>query len=235
MMNNYMADLFFGGTSSSTSGSIFSASNFGDLALMRSGVYTKLLKSYYSNIDEASDTKKSTSDTVTTIRDKVAKEKAAETQNSETNKVLSGLKSAAKTLETDAKSLSEMDFDTTNKEDLYAAVKKVVNSYNSVIDSAGKTDLTSVSQSITWMKTAANSRQTQLNNVGITIGTDGKLSLDEEKFNKARTLDIKSLMSGDSSYVASMSQRATGLYNLAANQISSSTGNTFYSSSGVLK
>lgn len=237
MINNSMANLFFGGSNSSASGSFFSASNLGDLSLMRSGVYTKLLRSYYSKVGGDSDSKsgKTTSDTITSIRDKVASEKATETQNTEANKVLSGLKSSAKTLEEDAKSLTTMDFNTTNKEDIYAAVKKMVTSYNSALDSAGKTDLASVSQSVKWMTNAATVREKQLNSVGVTIGTDGKLSIDEEKFNKANMADIKTLFSGSSSYAAGISQRATGLYNLAANQISSSIGSSLYSSSGVLK
>ena len=47
MFNNSLADSLFGSRNSIWSGSFFSASNLGDLGLMKSGVYTKMLKSYY--------------------------------------------------------------------------------------------------------------------------------------------------------------------------------------------
>lgn len=47
-MNSMIANTLFGSKSSISAGSFLSASNFGDLSLMRSGVYTKMLKSYYA-------------------------------------------------------------------------------------------------------------------------------------------------------------------------------------------
>lgn len=236
MMNSTMADMLFGGSNSYGTGSIFSASNFGDLALMKSGVYTKMLRSYYEKVEgSTSGTKKETTSQFTNVRDKVASEKESALKISKENESLSSLKSTAKSLETNAKSLAGMDFDESTKEEIYSAVKKVVDSYNSVVDSSGKTDLASISQSVKWMTDSASVREKQLKNLGITIGTDGKLSVDEEKFKAANLTDIKSLMAGKSSYVSGLAQRATGLYNLASNQISSSSGKSLYSSSGVLK
>lgn len=235
MMNNMMADMLFGGSSSFGTGSIFSSSNFGDLALMKNGVYKKMIRSYYEKVEGSSDTKKETTNQFTNVRDKVAKEKENALKISKENEALSSMKSTAKSLETNAKSLAGMDFDGSTKEEIYSAVKKMADSYNSVVDSAGKTGLTSISQSVKWMTDSASVREKQLKKLGITVGTNGKLSIDEEKFKAANLTDIKSLMAGKSSYVSGLAQRATGLYNLASNQMSTSAGKTLYSSSGVLK
>lgn len=236
MINSTLADALFGSSNSYGTGSFFSSSNFGDLALMRSGVYTKMLRSYYEKVEGESDTKKTTTaNQFTNIRDKVESEKTNALQVSKVNEQLSSVKSTAKSLETNAKSLAGMDFDESTKEELYDAVKKVADSFNSVIDSSGKADLASISQSVKWMTDSASVREKQLNKLGITIGTDGKLSVDEDKFKAANLTDIKSMMQGNSSYISSIAQRATGLYNLASNQISSNAGKSLYSSSGVLK
>lgn len=236
MINSTMADMLFGGSNSYGTGSIFSASNFGDLALMKSGVYTKMLKSYYSKVEgSTSDTKKETTSQFTNVRDKVAQEKESALKISKANESLSKLKSTAKSLETNATSLAGMDFDESTKDEIYSAVKKMADSFNSVVDSAGKTDLASISQSVKWMTDSVSVREKQLGKLGITMGTDGKLSVDEEKFKAANLTDIKSVMAGKSSYISGIAQRATGLYNLASNQMSSNSGKSLYSSSGVLK
>lgn len=236
MMNSTMADMLFGGSSSYGTGSIFSASNFGDLALMKSGVYTKMLRSYYEKVEgSTSDKKKETTSQFTNVRDKVASEKESALKISKANESLSKLKSTAKSLETNATSLAGMNFDESTKDEIYSAVKKMADSFNSVVDSAGKTDLASISQSVKWMTDSVSVREKQLGKLGITIGTDGKLSVDEEKFKAANLTDIKSVMAGKSSYISGIAQRATGLYNLASNQMSSNSGKSLYSSSGVLK
>ena len=63
MFNTSLADSLFGGSKSVGSGSFFSASNFGDLALIKSGVYTKMMKSYVSKMTEGEGTDDSSTDT----------------------------------------------------------------------------------------------------------------------------------------------------------------------------
>mgnify|MGYP002511809238 CR=1 FL=1 len=61
MFNNSLANSLFGSRNSIWSGSFFSASNLGDLGLMKSGVYTKMLKSYYEKVGNDKETTKSSS------------------------------------------------------------------------------------------------------------------------------------------------------------------------------
>ena len=127
-----------------------------------------------------------------------------------------------------------MDFDNSSREDLYKAAKQFVSSYNSVITSASKTDDASIGQSVQWMKESMKTNEKQLEKIGITIGKTGALALDEEKFMAANLSDIQGQM-GSCSVVSGAAQRATGLVNLAANQISYRAGSSLYSSDGVYK
>lgn len=241
-MNSMMADTLFGGSKTIGGGSFFSASNFGDLAMMRSGVYTKLMRSYVSELTDDTDasetTKKASTDTFkNSVSEKMQDLRTPKpvTAESENNKALSNIKSASKELETAANSLREMDFETSTRDELYDATKKFVDSYNSVVKSAAKTDNVSVTKSVQWMKDDTKAHEKMLAKAGISVGKDGTLSLDEEKFKAANLSDLEFELGKNSSVVSKSAYRATGLYNLAANQISFSSGNSFYSSSGVLK
>lgn len=248
MFNYSVSDALFGGSNSTSSGSFFSASNFGDLALIKSGVYTRMMRSYVSQLQEGSDDETTTT-TPTKSTSKKSSENlvsqkmeglratatAGETELAKTNKALSAVKSAASSLEQASKDLSNMDFDTSSKEDVYEVAKTFVNSYNSLLTKAGKTDNASIEQSVTWMKADMKEQEKKLEKIGITIGKDGSLSIDEEEFTKANFSDIRPQFEGEGTVIGRTGMRAGGVYNLAANQIYTNIGSTMYSSAGVLK
>lgn len=238
MFNTSLSNALFGSSSSIGSGSFLSASNFGDLALIKNGTYKKMMKSYISQLTEDdSSSKKSSSAYTNLVSEKMdkLKNKPTNTATDAANKVLSTIKSDAKKLETSANALSGMDFDESTKEELYAAAKTFVSDYNSLLKSAGDTDNTGLTKSVKWMTDDLKVREKALAKIGVTVKSDGTLSLDEEKFNAANLTDIKSQMKGSSSIIGKTAQRATGIAKLAANQISYSSGNSLYSSNGVLK
>lgn len=242
MINSMMADTLFGSSSSIGGGSFLSASNFGDLAMMRSGVYTKLMRKYVSQITEDADISETDKKVKTDTFKNSVSEKLEQLRNpkpvtaeSESNKVLSNIKSASKNMETAAKALMETDFETSTRDELYDAANQFVSSYNSVVQNAAKTDNVSVTKSVQWMKDDTKAHEKMLARIGVSVGKDGTLSLDEEKFKAADLSDIEFQLGKNSSIVPKTANRATGLYNLAANQISFNSGNSFYSSNGVLR
>lgn len=247
MFNTSVTDALFGGSNSFGSGSIFSASNFGDLALMKSGVYKKMMRSYVSQLQEGSDegtkteaskptAKKSSENMVSQKMEGLrATATAGESELSKANKALSAVKSAAGSLEKASSELSGMNFDTSSKEDVYQVAKTFVNSYNSLLAKAGKIDNASIEQSVTWMKADMKEQAKKFEKIGITIGKDGSLAIDEEKFTSANFSDIRPQFEGEGTVIGRTGMRAGGVYNLAANQIYSNIGSTTYSSSGVLK
>lgn len=238
MINSTIADALFGSKNTISSGSFFSASTLGDWGMMKNGAYGKLMKSYYT---KANDTTKTNSTTSTDLTKKWNEDyktelnsKLGSLENSTTNNALSSIKSTAKAMETAADDLTSMDFEKSTRDELYTSAKKLVDSYNAALESSSKTDLASISQSVTWMTNATKTHSSQLEDLGITVDTDNKLSIDKDKFNAAELSDIKTLMEGNNSFVASVSQRATGLANLAANQMTLNSGSSLYTSSGLL-
>lgn len=234
-MNSTIADALFGSKNTIGAGSFLSSSSLGDLSLMRSGVYTKMLRSYYEKTGDA----ESTDNTSGKTKDKDFYEtefgsKVNELQNASENNVLSSIKSTAQTLKSAADDLSDMDFEKSSRDELYTGVKKMLDSYNSVLDSVKKTENISITQSTSWMTGDVKAHEKQLEKVGISIGTDNQLTIDQEVFAKADLTDIQSLFKGNLGYASKLSGRASGLYNLASNQIAFNSGKTLYSSNGVL-
>ena len=161
-MNSMIANTLFGSKSSISAGSFLSASNFGDLSLMRSGVYTKMLKSYYakqtSSTDKTSSSGKNSSseDYLNTINDKISKLKT-----STSDEALSSIKSEANQMKKAADAVTAIDYDKTSGDAVYSKVKDLVNTYNALAKQTGKSDLVSISQSRTWMVNDTKAHEVQ--------------------------------------------------------------------------
>ena len=104
----------------------------------------------------------------------------------------------AKKLNSAAASLSSMDFSNwTNKTD---AVKSFVDKYNSEIESlADATETADLGRQSTLINTTKK-YASALEKIGVTIGEDNKLSIDDSKLNVASDKDVKALLSGSYSY-----------------------------------
>lgn len=234
-MNSMIANTLFGSKSSISAGSFLSASNFGDLSLMRSGVYTKMLKSYYakqtSSTDKTSSSGKNSSseDYLNTINDKISKLKT-----STSDEALSSIKSEANQMKKAADAVTVLDYDKTSGDAVYSKVKDLVNTYNALAKQTGKSDLVSISQSRTWMVNDTKAHEAQWNKIGITIEDDQTLTIDEKKFKEASTSDIKNFLSGASGYASRLSTKANGFYQLASNQLTLNSGTSLYNKYGLL-
>ena len=234
-MNSMIANTLFGSKSSISAGSFLSASNFGDLSLMRSGVYTKMLKSYYakqtSSTDKTSSSGKNSSseDYLNTINDKISKLKT-----STSDEALSSIKSEANQMKKAADAVTAIDYDKTSGVAVYSKVKDLVNTYNALAKQTGKSDLVSISQSRTWMVNDTKAHEAQWNKIGITIEDDQTLTIDEKKFKEASTSDIKNFLSGASGYASRLSTKANGFYQLASNQLTLNSGTSLYNKYGLL-
>ncbi len=235
MITSSMANTLFGTKNSIQGGSFFSASSLGDLQLMRSGAYTRMLRSYYDkygveNSEKSSSKKKTESNAYETE----ISTKLESLQGNTTNTILSDVKSAAGSLDTAAQAVADLDYDKSSREEIYSQVKKMVDGYNAVVKNANKSDIVSISQSVDWMKADSKSMATELKEIGITVGSDGKLALNEDAFSKAELSSVKELFEGSSGFASAVAKRASGIQKLAANQMSANLGKTFYSATGIL-
>lgn len=165
---------------------------------IRSGSYGKLLSAYYS---------------------KMSGDSATEAMQTETaNRQLVG--GNASSLKSAAKTLSKMDFSTASEEDSLAAIKNFVSSYNSVIDTADDVNSKSILQNAVWMTNIMKTNAGLLSELGITVGSDNQLTLDETKWASANTSTKTSLFNGRQSLAEKMIYKASQMTNFSAEKAS---------------
>lgn len=210
---------FFGSNKSSGMGSF----NFGDYNLIRNGGYRKLMKSYYSPKKETTSTNK------TDKTDKTEKPDAWSTAVD--NSGLKKVKKEADGLKKSAEDLANSDMwkqknGTYDTEKIASAIKSFASEYNDVVTEANKAGNKDVSTQLGFMKSMTTTMSKALSKVGVSVGVDGKLSVDEETLKKADMKDVKALFEGKFSYASDMASKASAISSAAVRNAS------FYSSDG---
>ena len=169
--------------------------NYSDYATIKNGSYTKLMKAYYAK--EASGDSSSSSITSTSTSKDSSKtlaniesaaddlKKASEALRTNGDKSLFTKK---QTTDKDGKVSYEYDTDK-----IYKAVSDFVDSYNKMLKEGGDSNTNSILRSTKSMVNLTKANSNMLSKVGITIGTDNKLSIDETAFKKADMNTVKSL------------------------------------------
>lgn len=203
----------------SSMNSLSSGINFGDYNAIRNGSYRKLLKAYYA--DEKTTTSKSTTTT--------NKKDAYTTDNTG----LSVMKKDADELKDSAKALSDSSlWKQTNgsydMDKITKAVKDFASDYNDVISQSAKVSNKDVTQYKNWMSSMTSTMSKALSEVGVSVGVDGKLTVDEDTLKNADIKNLKSLFSGNTSYASQIEQKASNISSAALRNSS------LYSSSGML-
>lgn len=185
--------------------------NYGEYNSIRSGSYRRLLKSYYSP-------QKGTDSTKT---DKNSGKKTTVNDVPDTDKTgMTKMKAEADSLKKAADSLSsgelwKMTDGSYNMDKIAKAVNNYVNEYNDVITQSGKVSSSDVATNVGYMESMTKTMSKTLAKVGITVGSDNKLSFDEEVFRQADAKTIKSLFSGSASYAGQIAKDAQGVASAA--------------------
>lgn len=215
--NSDFFNAFFNTGQNNNSGGIglFSgtSSAIGDMSLIKSGSYKKLLNAYYSTQKEnakksldGTDTDDETSATDSTGSLQMAKSDAESLLDA-----LDGLNTKSLYKNTlDEKGKPVYDTDKIN-----SAVKKYVEAYNSFVDSTG--DLNSTKMLSKTLDVIKNTKKNAglLADIGITIGKDNKLTLDEDKLKKSNMTTVNTLFVGSGSYGSSVTSKASASYRIA--------------------
>lgn len=190
--------------------------NLSDYASIKSGAYHKLLKAYYENVpdDDKKTDSSSKKNTQTTQKEKVEEltrvENAADDVKDAADALLTqGNKSVFHKVEktgTDGKITLGYDTDA-----IYKAVDKFVSSYNTMIDRGGDSENERVLK--TTLSAVQNTKKNEdaLNSIGITIGSDNKLSIDADEFKAADMDTVKSLFNKTASFGYQTSANASML------------------------
>ena len=198
----------FGNNNKSTEDSLLGNVSLSDYASIKNGSYYNLMKRYY-----AADTEVSKTDLETYKKtQEISADKAA-------------------TLCSGINDLMDTAFTEENKDTVIKNIKTFVNNYNDMLDNALNSDSRSVAQKGSWLKNMTDEFSSVLGKAGITIATDGKLSVDEESLKKA---DMTSLQNTFGTNVTGFSNKvlykAEQIYSLAKTYGSSATA---YTSSGT--
>lgn len=203
---------FFGSTSSTGTNML------SDYYSIKNGSYGRLMKAYYSQnnksaVDKSSETAKT---------DKV--DKTTKAINSKAT-VAKNVKSAADSLKTSSDALIDNKLyskvSTTDKsgnkteavdvDKIYSAASDFVNSYNNTIDKAAKSDTSAIKSNVSAMNNYTRVNSKALSNIGITIDSDNKLSIDEDKFKNANMDDVKALFGNTKSYGSQVGSLASSV------------------------
>ncbi|MBR1599737.1 MAG: hypothetical protein IJ661_12615 [Lachnospiraceae bacterium] len=219
----------FGGRSSAMS-SIYS--NLAEYASVRSGAYAKAAKAYYAKV-ATSESKKANSSEQSESSGSILTGRQAAFSNT----ALSSVKSKASELNDSAKKLTAAGKDSLfskegyDKDTVYKAVSDFVGKYNNTLSSVKGTDNVAVNSAANSMTRMTGVMRNSLSEVGISVGTDGRLSVDEEAFKNADESKVKKLFNGSSSYAGVISDSASRIVSQASNQLANA-GGSIYGNSG---
>ncbi len=170
-------------------------------------VSKNLYKAYF-------DMKKAESSSSSETKKQTKTEKDKNTYKDRLSKLSSGVSSAVSGLESafaENKETGEIDYDKA-----YTAAEKFVSSYNELVSGireSGDQTIVGKSEFISKMTNAYSKR---LQDVGISIGSDGKLAIDKDTFKGASEAQLKKIFGKSDSFASFMSGQASQLSRYAA-------------------
>ena len=203
---------------SSSTGSSFSI-NLADYASIQNGSYQKLTKSYYAKAEneESTTTSKESTKTINAVLSDSdsLKESADALINKGSDSLFS--KKDVTTTATDGTKTTAYGYDL---DAIYKAASDFVNDYNNMLDSSAKSSDKGVLLQASNMTSATSTQSKLLAEAGVTIGSDNKLSIDQESFKKADINTLKTLFHDSNSLAYQVSARASQMNYYAQRQLS---------------
>ncbi len=232
----------FSGLSSSTSSSNSTSSTdsslyLSDYASIKNGSYSKLLKAYYTknNPSKTSNNAK----TADEIKESAKSNTAISTDAKALKSSADALIATGSNSVFHKKEMKDENGNTKTNYDydaIYKAVKGFADSYNNLISSAGDSDSNSILRKTLAITNGTKKNVNLLSQVGVSIGEDNKLTVDEKTLKAASMNDMKALFNGVGSYAYNVSSTASMINSTATNEIQklntyTSTGAYSYSAS----
>lgn len=210
-MNTLFSSL--GSTSSSSGSSDMLGISYSDYASIKNGSYRKLVSAYYANVENENGTSASSSN-IKDSKDKLnsINELAGKLKDS-ASKLLDKGKDSLFQTKVDGAGHSYVDYD---EDKVYEAVKDFVNDYNDFLDSAAEADTVTLLRAAKNIVSYAKANEKALSAVGITVGSDNKLSVDEDKFKAASKARVQSLFQSTGGFVYQVKAKASTIGNYAS-------------------
>ena len=102
------------------------------------------------------------------------------------------------------KDLKEYDYDDGDGEDLTKKVQAYVQTYNNMIDSVGSLGSEDTEQYLKKMKKLTKEQRSELEDIGISVQSDGKLKIDKEQLGKTSRMKVNKVFGKDAGYSAQL-------------------------------
>lgn len=216
------------GTGSTSSTSF----DFATLSSIKNGSYKKLLNAYYKKQSSGDSTSSSsvkgdTTSSTNKVNAASVRDQAASVSDSVDSLNKSSLWNKVEKTDESGNKTKEYDTDA-----IYKAVKSYVDDYNSLVGSTGNSSDNSVLRTAANMVNSTKVNKDILAKVGISIGKDNKLSIDEDAFKKADMSTVKSIFTGAGSYGKTVQANASMIYGSAVAQLAKISGSSTYGSTG---
>ncbi len=219
-----LSTLFSGMSASSGSKGASSNSIIADYYSIQNGSYYKMMKAYYNKVDTSDQSSSSSQkgDSVTALNKlqtsatslkKTADALLTKGSDSVFNKVTS----------TDENGKTTTGYDT---DKIYKAVNSFIDDYNAMITAGKKTSTTGVLTSVSGMTGSTAQNSILLGKLGITVGMDNKLSIDETAFKKADMSIAQSVFQSAGGYAYQISAKASMANYYAGNEFSTANSYT---------
>ncbi len=203
----------------------------------RMSSYRRLMQSQYTknqsvrmNSYQQSRTSRNTSVTASSYRDVI---KSTESLVSDATKLSSTGKGNVfgKIVTRDEKGRKVENYDV---EKIYNTVKDFVRDYNKVVDDAMESGSQPIKGSVSNMALTTRIMSGNLSQIGINLGSDGKLTLDESQFKNSDMNQVKNLFNGSDSYGAMVGTASSRISGMAAYQSrQNQTGYRYYGRDGL--
>lgn len=229
---SYLFNGLSGNSTTSTTTRNILGIDLAEYASVTRGSYSKLVKAYYEkygNSGSSSGTNK-TSDKSEKLEQTTLKGNANDLYKAANALVTSGVDSVFKKIDIrdEETGKTSKGYD---KDKIYEAVSSLVEAYNSMVGSSTESSDNSILRQTLHMVNSVSANSSLLSDVGIRVGSDNKLSIDEETFKNSDMSIVKTLLNGNHSLGGKIQSAASNLYVRLSNYLSDK--NT-YTASGTL-
>lgn len=206
--------------------------SYTDYACIRSGSYFQLMKAYYADPQNNTTGIANTKTTTATSKDSAKKLAAIESSTESLNKSAEALYKNSSLFR--EKTITDKDGNKTkgyDTEAIYKAVSQFVSDYNSVVETAGSSESSKITNAASAMVNTTTENRKLLSAIGITFDSSKyTMKIDKDAFEKADMNKVKTLFQGTGSYAYSIESKSSMVNMYAKNEASKS--NTYGASGG---
>lgn len=228
--------LFAGLNNSSSGTSLSYGIDFTTYNSIKNGSYSKLMRKYYSNKASESTDGATANKNIGKVQSidiqknnaTVNRDNAASLVDSASELKKYSLWSKVDKTDKDGNTTKEYDTDKISK-----TVSSFVKDYNSLVSSAADSSSRYVLNSASNMVNYTRVNADLLKKIGISVGSDNKLTVDEDKLKASDMAVVKSVFKDSGSFGQTISAKASTIYGNAVSQLSELSTKNSYTSNGL--